>query len=147
MPFPFVYVCDLLEDLEHLSRRDTPLLPKDLDYRTTEITLRWLKHHRNLLDATSTDDDAVILTFQPEKRVDRVYGLDTLALEQVIARVLNLPKQHYQDLKQWRHEPPSGDLASCVERVMENMATVRACYPLGILCTVPHVCGVSATVC
>jgi hypothetical protein len=124
MPFPFVYVCDLLEDLAHLSNRIVPLLPTDLAYRTTEITLRWLKRHRNLLDASSTDDDCVILTLQPEKRTDRAYGLDALALEQVVARVLNLPKQHYQDLQSWRHEPAQGDLASCVERVVDNMAVV-----------------------
>jgi hypothetical protein len=124
MPFPFVYVCDLLEDLANLYNRVIPLLPKDLDHRTTEITLRWLKHHRNLLDAAATDDDCVILTLQPEKRADRVYGLDAFALEQIVARVLNLPKQHYQDLQRWRHGPAEGDLASCVERVMENMAAV-----------------------
>jgi hypothetical protein len=124
MPFPFVYVCDLLEDLANLYNRVIPLLPKDLDHRTTEITLRWLKHHRNLLDAAATDDDCVILTLQPEKRADRVYGLDAFALEQIVARVLNLPKQHYQDLQRWRHGPAEGDLASCVEQVMENMAAV-----------------------
>ncbi|KIM99558.1 hypothetical protein OIDMADRAFT_146213 [Oidiodendron maius Zn] len=125
MPFPFVYVCDLLEDLRHLYNHVMPLLPKDLDQRTTEITLRWLKRHRGLLDATATDDDCVILTLQPEKRTDRIYGLDEWSLENIIARVLNLPKRHCQDLQRWRNGPAQGDLASCVERVMENMAHVK----------------------
>lgn len=124
MPFPFIYVCDLLEDLGHLYNHVMPLLKKDLDQRTTEITLRWLKRHRGLLDATATDDDCVILTLQPEKRTDRVYGLDEWSLENIIARVLNLPKRHCQDLQRWRNEPAQGDLASCVERVMESMAHV-----------------------
>jgi hypothetical protein len=134
MPFPFVYVCDLLEDLGRLYDRVVPLLPKDLDHRTTEITLRWLKRHRDLLDTAATDDDCVILTLQPEKRTDRVYGLDAFSLEQIVARVLNLPKQHCKDLQAWRNEPVQGDLASCVERVMQNMATVgffRSCPGLG----------------
>jgi hypothetical protein len=124
MPFPFVYVCDLLEDLSHLSNRVIPLLPKDLEYRTTETTLRWLKRHRNILDAASTDADCVILTLQPEKRSDRVYGLDAIALEQIIARVLNLLKQHCRDLQGWRPDNSADDLASCVERVMKNLAIV-----------------------
>lgn len=124
MPFPFVYVCDLLEDLGHLTNRVIPLLPKDLDYRATEITLRWLKRHRSLLDASSTDDDCVILTLQPEKRSDRIYGFDAMALEQIIARVLNLPKQHNRDLQTSRHDPAQVDLASRVQTVMENMTQV-----------------------
>jgi hypothetical protein len=124
MPFPFVYVCDLLEDLGHLYNHVVPLLPKDLDHRSTEVTLRWLKRHRNLLDAAATDDDCVILTLQPERRTDRVYGLDAFVLEQIVARVLNLPKQHCQDLQRWQDEHAQGDLASYVERVMENMAAV-----------------------
>jgi hypothetical protein len=127
MPFPFVYVCDLLEDLARLSNRESPLLPKVFHHATTETTLKWLKLHRSRLDAAATDDDAVILTLQPEKRTDRVYeGLDSFGLEQVIARVLNLPKRHFQDLQRWRHEPAKGDLATCVERVVNNMAAVSS---------------------
>ena len=145
MPFPFVYVCDLLEDLAHLIHRDLPLLPKDVHHQTTETTLRWLKLHRSRLDAAATDDDAVILTLQPEKRTDRVYGLDAFALEQVVARVLNLPKQHHLDLQTWRHDPAKGDLAACVERVMENMAAVR----YALICNVaPRTCsGLLSLVC
>lgn len=126
MPFPFVYVCDLLDDLSHLVNRETPLLPKDVDHKTNETTLRWLKLHRSRLDAAATDDHTVILTLQPGKRTDRVYGLDVCGLEQVVARVLNLPRLHHRDLQTWRREPAKGDLASCVERVMENMAAVSA---------------------
>src|SRR3954467_10998007 len=124
MPFPFVYVCDLLEDLAHIVNRDPPFLPKDANHKSTETTIRWLKLHRSRLDAHATDADTVILTLQPEKRTDRVYGLDVFALEQVVARVLNLPKRHHQDLRRWRSEPAKGDLATCVEQVMEVMAAV-----------------------
>jgi hypothetical protein len=57
-----------------------------------------------------------------EKRSERI--LDADSLEQVIARVLNLPKKQLQDLRRWRHEPIAGDLAACVERVLESMADV-----------------------
>jgi hypothetical protein len=135
MPFPFVYVCDLLEDLACLVARDLPLLPKDLDHKTTETTIRWFKLHRSRLDAAATDDDAVLLTLTPDRRSDRIYGLDSLGLEQVVARVLNLPKRHHQDLQRWRCEPAKGDLAACVERVMENLTAVccRLICALGLL--------------
>jgi hypothetical protein len=125
MPFPFVYVCDLLDDLARLATRESPLLPKVFEQTTTETTLRWLKLHRSRLDAAATDDHAVLSTLQPEKTSDRVYdGLDVFGLEQVVARILNLPKQFHRDLQRWRHEPAKGDLATCVERVMESMAAV-----------------------
>ena len=65
MPFPFVYVCDLLEQLAQLITHHPPLLPKVLDNSTAEAALKWLREYRHLLDAATTDDDAVMRMFQP----------------------------------------------------------------------------------
>jgi hypothetical protein len=37
---------------------------------------------------------------------------------------LNLLKQHCRDLQGWRPDNSADDLASCVERVMKNLAIV-----------------------
>jgi hypothetical protein len=124
MPFPFIYLCDLLNDLErpHVSRY--PMLPKDLANYTKDKVIRWLRLHRDRLNAFSTDSTAVMAMLQPENQTDRVYGLDSRSLELVIARALQLPRPHYLDLQRWKTEPAQGDLGACVKRVMENMDTV-----------------------
>lgn len=131
MPFPFVYLCDLLNDLErpHVSRY--PMLPKDLANYTKDKVIRWLRLHRDRLNAFSTDSEAVMSMLQPENQIDRVYGLDTGSLELVIARALSLPRQHYLALQQWRTDPVRGDLGACVKRAMENMENV-SCASLDI---------------
>jgi hypothetical protein len=131
MPFPFVYLCDLLNDLElpHVSRY--PMLPKDLANYTKDKVIRWLRLHRDRLNAFSTDSEAVISMLQPEKQTDRVFGLDAFNLEPVVARALCLPRQHYLDLQQWKTEPAKGDLGACVKRVMENMDIV-SCHSFHI---------------
>jgi hypothetical protein len=125
MPFPFVYICDLLEKLAELVHRDVPMLTKALEKETNKRTLDWLLQHRKSLNDFSTDDQAVLSTFRPEQRMDRDYGLDAGRLEQLIARVLNLPRNLYVELQMWRREPRQGDLAFNVEQVMEKLTLVR----------------------
>jgi hypothetical protein len=121
MGFPFAWVCDLLDELEKLMVRSAPLLPRILKTEVNAKTISWLQSHRQRLDANNTDADVVILAFRLETRADRDYGLDSRSLEQVIARVSNLPKKHAQELQRWRHVPPAEDLPACVERVLENV--------------------------
>jgi len=133
MPFPFVYVCDLLDVLEILVLRDPPLRRTDLDKAIAKETDQWLRMHCNSLNANATDDNAVILTFKPELRTDRVYDLDAVSLEQVIARVLNLPRVHLAELQRWRASPMSGDLGTCIQRVIDSMISVR-CFTRVSVC-------------
>jgi hypothetical protein len=127
MPFLFVYLCDLLNDLERPYLRATPLLPRDLEKYTKDKVIYWLGRHRDALNAFSTDSRAVMSMLQPETQTDRVYGLDPESLELVIARVLGLSRRHYQDLQRWQTEPLRGDLAACVNGVMENAKIVSCC--------------------
>ena len=123
MPFLYVYVCDLLEKLSQLVDRDCPLLV-GLEKETNRRIVDWLRQHRGSLNESSVDDQAVMLMFTPEKRTDRDYGLDSVRLEQLIARVLNLPRVLHLELQMWRNGPAHGDLAACVERVMAKMTWV-----------------------
>jgi hypothetical protein len=124
MPFPFVYVCDLLQELERLFTRDVPLLPGHHREELREKTSRWFRRHYRRLDEQGTDFRAVLSMFQPQNMTDRVYGVDASRLESIIARALNLTQAQYFSLQKWRSEPINGDLAVRVCQVMENMQGV-----------------------
>ena len=118
MGFPFAWVCDLLEDLEKLA--SAPLLPNILKRQINDKTVQWLRNHCRRLNAHDTDADIVIQMFKPETY--KYHGLATRDLEQIIARALSLPRKHIKTLQEWRQEPPKGDLALCVEKVLEEVS-------------------------
>lgn len=124
MPFPFVYLCDLLDDLERPHLRQVPLLAKDLAALTKETILRWLKTHQSMLDAFNTDGPAVIAMMHPQKQTDRYYGLDSERLELVVARALAVSREQYIGLQRWQTQPFKYDLGACVALVMEDTALV-----------------------
>ena len=132
MPFLYVYVCDVLEKLGELVYRDCPLLV-GFKEKTNTIAVKWLSQHRCRLNEFSVDSQAVIGMLYPEQRTDRGYGLDAERLEQLIARVLNLPRNLHSELQVWRNGLAHGDLGACVERVMDKMTWVSrfiACHVL-----------------
>lgn len=117
MPFRFVYVCDLLETLQGIRDREPPNLPKEAQRKFNEAIEKWFVSHRRSID-NETDGLALLSTLLPEKRTDRVYGLQEGSLEKVIGRVLGLPNSRRIDLERWR-QPGAGDLGDCVERVQK----------------------------
>jgi hypothetical protein len=128
MPFSFIYVCDLLDKLADFVERDVPLLPKTVENRINERCVDWFAQHCNSLNASSTDEQAVLMFLNPEKWTDRDYGLDSSRLGQLIARALHLPRKLVADLQRWQSEPARGDIAVCLERVMQSkhMASVSS---------------------
>jgi hypothetical protein len=124
MPFPFVYLCDLLDDLERPHLRQVPLLAKHSQLHTENTIVRWLKTHRYKLDNSNTDGAAVISMLRPEKQTERQYQLDPGTLELVIARSLQLSKEQYVELQKWQAESLRGGLGACVSRVMCNSQVV-----------------------
>ena len=121
--FPFLYVCDLLEDLERLwnPEKGPPLLHTDKVARTSARFIGWLKSHCNELNACNAEDDPVSRMLRPESSTDRINGMNAEKLEHVIARVLMLPRVQVVELQKWRHSSLDGDLAACVERVVGIM--------------------------
>ncbi|TAQ87237.1 hypothetical protein B7494_g4424 [Chlorociboria aeruginascens] len=115
MPFPFVYVCDVLDQLELLVKSYPPLLPRDLDRKMNDSIISWLELHRNHLNAFNIASDAVLRALRPHAIHDRVYGLDAVKLEKVIARAFALGQGPYEELRKWRH-----DLGACIERLMQK---------------------------
>ncbi len=129
MPFCFVYICDLLDQLERLETLDPPIiLPQLLDHKRNERIISWFKHHRKRIDAFDTDGDALLATLLPDRRTDRVYGLDNRRLEQVVARVLNLSIDRYAELRKWQ-EMDGPDLPRCVEQVMNAVGLLSKFLP------------------
>ena len=126
MPFPFSYVCDLLELLEGLVVRDDPLLPATLKKLRNEKTLHWFSIHRHTFNANDTDDRLVLKIFDPKLfNCNRdLSWLDSVSLEQIVRRVFSVPNIHLELLRRWRSEPRKGDLATCLQKTINAMILV-----------------------
>src|SRR6266487_5307817 len=101
MPFLFVYLCDLLDELERPYLQICLPLPRILESHRKKTILEWIYRHRRSLDLHDTDDAAVMSMLRPEKMTDRIYGLDAERLELLIARTLCLSTEEYVKLQKW----------------------------------------------
>ena len=118
MGFKFSYVCDLLSSLEAncVLKTSTSSTNKNPDYATVT---NWFRNHRKRIDEGVTDRLALLSCLFPEKRPDRVYGLQEPSLVKVIGRCLLLGASRRKDLDAWRFNG-GGDLGECVEIVMRQ---------------------------
>jgi hypothetical protein len=134
MPFPFAYICDLLELVEGLVIRDDPLLPATLKNLWNEKTLQWFSNHRHSFNANDTDDRLVLKIFDPENFHSGrdLSWLDCESLEQIIRRVFSVPQGHLDILRQWKTEPRNGDLASCLQKTIDAMILVSESLSLAL---------------
>ena len=120
MAFKFAVFCNLLSSLEDIWRRDPPYLPADRQERLRRETENWFKAHRrsiDSLDAVSTV--ALLSSLLPERRTDRVYGLQNSTLARTLCRSLSLSSSRSSDLQAYKI-PGNGDLAECLERVLRG---------------------------
>ena len=124
MPFPFVYMCDLLDKLEGIHVREVAYLPKDRKSRTKDALMSWFQTHRWRINAQDTDGNAVLMMLKPERQTDREYGLEDY-MEQILARIFKMPTTIYERLKSWREDVHiHGDLASRLCKVLQEMNIV-----------------------
>lgn len=119
MPFKFSNVCQLLSDLEGVVAHNPPYLPSERDEELRRKTQYWFRCHRRAIDEGTVDGVALLSTLVPEKRTDRVYGLQESRLCKVIARCLHLNKGNIAVLQSWK-QPGNGDLGACVQRVLKE---------------------------
>jgi hypothetical protein len=112
-------VCDILDSLERLFRRQVPLLYKDLNSRVNEEVTKWFREHRDRLDAFNTSANVVMSVLRPEQQNDRVYGIDSESLELIVSRALKLSRQQFEELQRWKTSEIL-DLAGCVQRIMDK---------------------------
>lgn len=119
MPFKFNYVCDFLSQLERIKNHDPPLLPKDVDLESRRVVEHWFREHRRDIDDPATNDVALLSTFFPERRADRVYGFQEARLSRLIGRALHLNSARTKALQGWKISG-NGDLGTCVERALKD---------------------------
>lgn len=123
MPFRFSYICELLCALEKFETREPPLLRVDHQQAVRTTVESWFKSHRRAIDASDTNGVAFLSLLFPERRTDRVYGMQAARLSKIVARCLSLNSDRSQDLQAWKM-PGRGDLGACTERVQKVLDAV-----------------------
>ncbi|KAH7114682.1 hypothetical protein EDB81DRAFT_873452 [Dactylonectria macrodidyma] len=115
MPFPFRLLCDLLGRLERNARRSSSI--DRIQERDTVTILAWFNEHNAIIPRRGPEAVAFLSCLFPERRPDRVFGLQERQLEGIIQRAQCLGSSRMKDLQRWK---TSGglDFASSVERVM-----------------------------
>jgi DNA ligase-4 len=120
MPFAFAEVCTLFQRLEVLELREPPLLPDEKSLQTRLTADSWFKSHRSAISALTVEGAVALLSAMlPEKRTDRVYGMQAPGLCRILARCLKLQAHRAKDLRAYT-QPGRGDLAACLERVLDT---------------------------
>ncbi|KFA48997.1 hypothetical protein S40293_09786 [Stachybotrys chartarum IBT 40293] len=115
MPFPFRILCDLLERLERHSRRSSGV---DRIQETDQLTiLTWFEKYNATISRQGPEAAAFLSCLFPERRPDRIFGLQERQLEKIIQRAQCLGSSRMTDIR--RLITNNGvDFASSVERVM-----------------------------
>ncbi|KAK8856464.1 DNA ligase 4 [Apiospora arundinis] len=115
MPFPYRFVCDLLQQLEEeirsTNKEKTP---------SRIIIERWFHEHRLRLDAPTVNGCAVISTILPERRTDRVYGIQAPRLESIVGQALILGSSRVKELRRYKTPGQGVDLGDCVESILSR---------------------------
>ena len=117
---PFADVATLFQRIEAVELREPPLLPDEKTQKIRAIVDSWFKSHRSAISALTVEGATALLsTLLPEKRTDRVYGLQAPSLCRTLARCLKLQAHRARDLREYT-QPGRGDLAACLERVLDT---------------------------
>ena len=119
MPLLFSQLCDLLSDLEKLSKRDPPLLISHRQQRYRETIKQWFNARQVSINSPEVNIVSLLSALFPEKRTDRVYGIKLKSLTNLLKRCLCLGKDRLEMLDQWR-KPGRGGLCDCVERALRQ---------------------------
>ncbi|KAK0635175.1 hypothetical protein B0T17DRAFT_485394 [Bombardia bombarda] len=116
MPFPFSYVCDLLQRLEDNQRGARGVLRGNAD-----LLREWFGAHCSQFLCRDDHDDAALLsTLLPEKRTDRIYLIREKKLQATVGRALGLGVSRIMELGRWSRPGSGVDLAECVEGVLKE---------------------------
>ncbi|KAG5918706.1 hypothetical protein E4U42_006767 [Claviceps africana] len=109
MPVSFSSVCDLLDECHRLHIAKKP---------NTRAVSQWFDQHRRCIHAPNSDLSALLSTFLPEKRSDRVYCIKAPTLERLIGKALMLGASRLVELGLYKRPGQGVDLADCVERIL-----------------------------
>ena len=109
----FKYLCDLFEELEALELSDARLRADAKAAQYNDSIRYWFHRHRSLI----TDYGALLSCLLPEKRVDRVYGMQRARFIPAVCDCLSLGRDRSERLRQAN---PTDDLALILEKVVDE---------------------------
>ncbi|KAF9881059.1 ATP dependent dna ligase domain protein [Colletotrichum karsti] len=118
MTFPFLLVCDLLEQAHRQSKLGNAAID--------QCVTNWFKQHRRRIDDSATSASALLSTLLPEKRTDRVYNIQADSLCSIVGRILRLNQSRTQELRRYKKAGLGLDLADCIEGSIKE--TPCPCY-------------------
>ncbi|KAH9901921.1 hypothetical protein F4778DRAFT_738154 [Xylariomycetidae sp. FL2044] len=113
MPFPYRYICDLLQLLEDELRK-----PKAHPASTKSLIQHWFDQHRSHLLAPGNDASVILSTLLPERRTDRVYSIQTARLESIVGKALLLGASRVKELRRYQTAGLGIDLGDCVQGIL-----------------------------
>ncbi len=113
MAFKFSYVCDLLQEISENK-------PDKAGHRPNSYLVeRWFKLHEARIRRDDLDVAALLSVFFPEKRTDRVYGMQEPKLRGIFGRAQGLGRARLEILDQWSRPGSNCDFADCIERILK----------------------------
>ncbi|KAI5204492.1 DNA ligase/mRNA capping enzyme [Aureobasidium subglaciale] len=119
MSFKFAYLSDYLERCEDIITRDPPLAPAEQKSRLYRQHATWFASHRKDIDSLDElGTSALLSTFLPCRRKDRIYGLQPTSLLKLLGRCLGLSASARHELASFR-TPNNGDLGDCLQRLLQ----------------------------
>lgn len=119
MSFKFAHICDYLERCEEISSHNPPLPPTELKSRLYRQHVTWFaSHHKDINALDETGTTALLSTFLPLRRKDRIYGLQSASLLKLIGRCLGLSASARHELSTFS-TPNNGDLGDCLQRLLK----------------------------
>ncbi|KAL8735030.1 MAG: hypothetical protein Q9166_001155 [cf. Caloplaca sp. 2 TL-2023] len=119
MPFLFSAVTDLLQALEDNAASTKRAIKGWLDQKNKDHIESWIKSYKVTVDSPTVDAVAVLSALFPDKRTDRVYGLQAPKLSKILGRNFKLGIARLKQLDKWK-TPGYGDLGVCVERTLRE---------------------------
>ncbi|KAF2971809.1 hypothetical protein GQX73_g1694 [Xylaria multiplex] len=120
MPFPYRYICDLLQQLDDEGRK-----PPEKQASSDTIVKSWFQQHRCLINAPGNDACAILSTLLPERRTDRVYNIQAPKLQSIFGKALMLGASRVLELRRWTESGCGVDLADCVESALRRTPNSR----------------------
>ncbi|KAI1632046.1 hypothetical protein F4809DRAFT_629375 [Biscogniauxia mediterranea] len=126
MPFPYTYICDLLQQLEDELQK-----PESNRISSKTIVANWFDEHRSLLNAPGSNACAILSTILPERRTDRVYFIQAPRLQSIIGQAFLLGASRVKELRCYQTPGLGVDLGDCVESLLKR--TPNPDWEIGIL--------------
>ncbi|KAL8777737.1 MAG: hypothetical protein Q9213_007729 [Squamulea squamosa] len=119
MPLLFSAVTDLLQALEDNAKSTKRAMKGWLDQKNKDHINSWVRSYKVTVNSPTVDAVTVLSALFPDKRTDRVYGLQAPSLSKILGRCFRLGVARIKQLDQWK-TPGNGDLGVCVERTLRE---------------------------